>query len=47
MTYGRKLFGGYLDEQINRKTKDLIDVISVDDGVKTTILDYMRELNWD
>ena len=24
-----------------------IDVISVDDGVKTTILDYMRELNWD
>lgn len=24
-----------------------VDIISVDDGVKTTILDYMRELNWD
>ena len=24
-----------------------VDIISVDDGTKTTILDYMRELNWD
>ena len=24
-----------------------VDIIIVDDGTKTTILDYMRELNWD
>ena len=24
-----------------------VDIISVDDGVKTKILDYMRDLNWD